>query len=248
MHRSISLVAAGFFLVTLLGCGELRELRRQNASLKASLHTAELARNQFRDSASLLEQENAGLAGKLAKAQASESTLTGLLGKLEQAQLERQKQLAELKDLVATITGMDAVQGPEGTIIRMENQILFASGKADLTPEAQQTLDGTLVAYMRKHAGQKIRIDGHTDGQPIKVSPYDDNFHLAFMRANAVRRYLVSKDVAVEDMYAVAFGPNRPRVPPVEPMADMPENRRVEILVVPPAGKSMEEILDEFVK
>ena len=248
MRRSISLVAVGCLSLTRVGCGELRQLRRENSALKASVQTAQSDNQRLRTNAGLLQQESADLTAKLTAAKVSETDLTKLLDSLKAEQEAKQKQVAELQAMVQGITGMHAEEGLEGTFIRMENQILFAAGQAELTPEAQQTLDATLVAYLKQHAGQKIRIDGHTDGQPIKVSSQLDNWELAAKRANAVRRYLASQGVPEEDMNIVGFGPNKPRVAPPSQTADVPDNRRVEILIVPPAGKSMEEILQQFVK
>ena len=106
------------------------------------------------------------------------------------------------------------------------------------------------MAYLRKNVRrndqQLIRVDGHSDGEPIKHSQWKDNYHLSAMRAHAVMQYLASQGVPAQNMYIVGFGPNRPLVEPVEPEAPMPKNRRVEILLVPQAQRSIEQILEQF--
>jgi chemotaxis protein MotB len=184
----------------------------------------------------------------LKKAKAKERDLNELLGKLQQAQQEREQQLKELQALVRDMGGMSVQSRPEGDYIVIENTILFDPGKIDLSEKARKTLDSTVVAYLKKNADQMVRIDGHTDGVPIQHSAWKDNYHLGAMRAHSVMSYLMSKGIPPERMAIVGYGPNRPLVKPAQPKADTPKNRRVEILIVPKAHKSIEEILDEFQK
>ena len=239
-------MTAGICLLTLLGCGELRELRKQNAVLKSGLQQRDKERDRLLERARLLGMENKELAEELAKAKEKERDHLQLLGQLHRAQEEREEQLRELQEMVKDISGVHVVRRSEGSFIVIENEILFASGKADLTAGAKSTLDSTVVAYLEKHPGQQIRIDGHTDGQPIKASPWKDNYHLAAMRAHAVMQYLASKGIPKRQMHIVGFGMNRPLLEPEEPTAPMAENRRVEILLVPEAGRGIEDILKEF--
>ena len=242
----MSLIATGICLSMLLGCTELKDLRKQNASLKSRLLQCESERDSLQERADLLGEESENLAESLTKAKEKERALLELVGKFQREQEEREKKLAELREMVKDIVGVNVVSRPEGTYIVLENAILFEAGEVELTQSAKETLDTAVVAYLKKNRGQQIRIDGHTDGQPIRVSPWQDNYHLAAMRALSVMRYLGTKGIPQKDMYVAGFGMNRPLVEPKEATDDMPKNRRVEILLIPEAGQGVEGLLKEF--
>jgi chemotaxis protein MotB len=153
---------------------------------------------------------------------------------------------------VRKVSGMSIEERPEGNFIVIENSILFESGEIELSDPARQTLSNTVVGYLqdrlREHPEQQIRIDGHTDGEPISASGWKSNYHLAAMRAHSVMAYLASQGIPTSNMYIVGFGPNSPRVEPPEPTAPVAENRRVEILVAPRRAEGIEERLQEFLQ
>ncbi|MHC5068714.1 MAG: SUMF1/EgtB/PvdO family nonheme iron enzyme, partial [Planctomycetota bacterium] len=72
-------------------------------------------------------------------------------------------------------------------VITMTNDILFAAGSATLTKQAGSSLDQVAKLIQQKHAGQFLRIEGHTDSDPIKRSKdkWEDNWHLAGGRARS---------------------------------------------------------------
>jgi len=237
-------VVAG--LPLLFGCADTDKLRREKSLLENQLQVCDKERSRLSERCGLLEAQVGTLEAELKKSKAKERDLNELLAKLQQAQQERESQLKELQALVRDMGGMSVESRPEGDYIVIENAILFAAGKTELSDPARKTLDSTVIAYLKKHPDQLARIDGHTDGVPIQHSNWQDNYHLGAMRALSVMKYLASKGIPAERMYIVGFGPNRPLVKPAKPTADTPKNRRVEILIVPKAHKSIEQILDEF--
>ena len=74
--------------------------------------------------------------------------------------------------------------------------------------------------------GKQIRVEGHTDSDPIKVSRWKSNQELSVARADAVKKYLVSKGVDANEVSVAGFGSDRPK------SSDKAQNRRVEIVVV----------------
>ena len=89
--------------------------------------------------------------------------------------------------------------------------------------------------FLLKSDGRKLRIDGHTDGQPLKATKgkWGNNYRLAAERALAVREYLAGRGVPAGDMIVAGYGPNAPAVDPTAPEAEEPANRRVEIFIIP---------------
>jgi len=238
------LVVLAAFALTALGCS-CKRWRQAHDDLATKLGESRTAERELAKDLALREQDVGQLAEDLERAQAQIRDMALLLEEGEQAKAEREKRINWLEDLVKLREDIDVVKRPEGYFLVVPNSILFQSGKIELMADAKSALDSTILEYMRRFPDQVIRIDGHTDGQPIKVSPWIDNDHLSLMRAHAVKRHLVSSGVDPKRMYVAGFGANWPSV---EPPADDPakaisENRRVEFFLVPPALQSGAEIV-----
>ena len=122
--------------------------------------------------------------------------------------------------------------GPGGNL-KTSSDILFDSGKIDLKPQGQQALQ-EIAGKLKEILTDKrvmLRVDGHTDGQPIKLSGWKDNLHLSLMRARAVVAYLASQGIPAEAMCAAGFGEFHP-VADNTSREGMSKNRRVELLLM----------------
>jgi len=79
--------------------------------------------------------------------------------------------------------------------VTLIDKILFASGKAEITPEGQDIL--TRVGKMLKNtSGKIIRVEGHTDN--VRIHPrlkkkYASNWELSSARATVVVKHLQDK-------------------------------------------------------
>jgi OmpA-OmpF porin, OOP family len=106
--------------------------------------------------------------------------------------------------------------------------ITFATDSADLTAEAQATLDVVAKALQSDTlAGETFRIEGHADPRGSD----EHNVRLSQARAEAVSRYLVERrSVLPERLSALGKGSSEP-LNKREP--DAPENRRVSVIAVP---------------
>jgi len=103
----------------------------------------------------------------------------------------------------------------------------FASGSADLTPQARQTLDQLGKALSSSDLAQyHFRIEGHTD----TVGSADFNKALSQQRADAVAAYLESKfGVNQSRLQAVGMG-EEGLVVPTPPNTPNEKNRRVAVV------------------
>ncbi len=135
----------------------------------------------------------------------------------------RVKRLEELK-------GITTRETRRGILIRLENEVLFDSGKADIKPAAIQSLDK--IAEILKDIPNSIRVEGHTDNIPINTERFPSNWELSTQRALAVVSYLIEK-VGIDParLSAAGYGESRPLVAN-DSAAARARNRRVEILVV----------------
>lgn len=104
----------------------------------------------------------------------------------------------------------------------------FASGSADLTPEA--------IAIMQQIAGvnaendSEITVSGHTDDVPLIFgSRYRDNWDLAAARSASVVQSLSADGVITDNrLEAISYGESRP-VDNNDTAAGRSKNRRIEI-------------------
>jgi len=122
--------------------------------------------------------------------------------------------------------------------IEIKNDVLFPSGSATLTPQA----DGTVRKLGNALAGipNPIFVEGHTDNVPISRVIFPSNWELSAARASAVIRLLAAGGVQPTQMSALGLGEYRPTQSnsTVEGRA---ANRRVILAVLAPerAGQSL---------
>ena len=233
MLKQVLTVVLGLSIVSLTGCARLRELEDQNATLLARVQVLDGANQELETTKARNEKEIAGLRDEVAQRDTKLREYQGMVESLEARQRKLEENRKRLEKLAKDLGDfVRLIERGESSFIAMESEILFGSGKHELLPDAKKGLD-EIARYLQANRALKIRIDGHTDGEPIRASGYEDNWHLACMRALAVRRYLASKGVAAERMFVAGFGPSVPLVAPPNPTAAVEENRRVEILIRP---------------
>jgi outer membrane protein OmpA-like peptidoglycan-associated protein len=100
--------------------------------------------------------------------------------------------------------------------------ITFATGKADITPESENTLRKALKT-LTTYPDISVEIAGHTDN----VGSESSNQKLSQKRANAVRDWLVRQGVDPSRITAVGYGESKPVAPNDTPEGRQ-KNRRIE--------------------
>lgn len=113
------------------------------------------------------------------------------------------------------------------TTMHLPSDVFFGSGQALLLPEAKKSLAKVIAALKKDYAAKPIRIEGHTDSDPIHKSKWKSNQELSEKRAEAVRDYLVSKGVPANRITTEGLGDTKPKSKAVKK-----ENRRVELVVL----------------
>lgn len=132
----------------------------------------------------------------------------------------------------------EIINSDEGMIgYRGEGDIFFTSGQDQLTTKGKAAMDQIFARL--QDTEYPIRIDGHTDTDPI-VRTKDKwprgNIMLAAHRAMSVRDYLISKGIAKERITIASFGPFKP-ISMGNDKASKAKNRRVEIMLKVAEGK-----------
>ena len=143
---------------------------------------------------------------------------------------EQKKRIADLlarygEGSATAVTGVELVPTAEGYAFRVAGGVLFASGQNTLTEQGRSTLSqlaGSLAA-------RRVRVEGHTDDQPIVRSRWGTNLRLSVERALSVADYLIEAEGLPADQVSVAgYGEHRPAVEGSSEDARQ-KNRRVEI-------------------
>jgi chemotaxis protein MotB len=114
------------------------------------------------------------------------------------------------------------------------SDVLFDTGSADLKPGAYVELD-KLVTALKTIQGNippdiawVMRVDGHTDINPISTPEFPSNWELSSARAISVVRYLMSQGIAPQHLVAAGFGEFQPIDARTSPDA-LARNRRIEL-------------------
>lgn len=112
--------------------------------------------------------------------------------------------------------------------IELKDSILFSSGSADTSDQAQKIFDE--IAGILKNYSNPVQVEGFTDNIPIKSMKYPTNWELSTARASAIVKYLASKGVAPERLSAVGYGEYQP-VAANDTDQGRAQNRRVAIMI-----------------
>ncbi len=123
-------------------------------------------------------------------------------------------------------------QTPEGLIISLRELGFFNSGEATLLPGAADKLRGTARVLMQHGLG--VRVEGHSDNQPIHTATFDSNWELSAARAISVLSLLLNEMGFPPDKLSVAgYGPYHP-VADNATAEGRRMNRRVDLVVIAP--------------
>jgi len=152
---------------------------------------------------------------------------------------------AELSKQLSTVLG-DAIdrkeivmqQTPDGLIISLRELGFFKSGQAKLLPGAADKLART-AAVLMSH-GLEVRVEGHSDDQPIHNTLFSSNWELSTARAMSVLSMLVDHAGFPATKISVAgYGPYHP-VDTNDTAEGRRQNRRVDLVVLSPRSKEEE--------
>ena len=152
-----------------------------------------------------------------AEAEASRARDTAAASEREKAELRDR-----LRQQLSVI--LETRETARGLIVNLSD-VLFDTAKATLKPGAREKLarvSGILVT----HPDLKLEIEGHTDS----VGSDSYNQSLSERRAESVRSYLVSQNIAAQTITMAGFGESRP-VATNDTAAGRQQNRRVELVV-----------------
>jgi len=118
-------------------------------------------------------------------------------------------------------------------VATLSSDILFKPGSSILSDQSKKALDDVVNVIKRDYPNARVRVEGHTDSQPIRRSKAEnkDNWDLSGNRAQAVLHYLISKGLTEDKLGFAGYGMVRP-VADNSSASSQARNRRVEIVVI----------------
>jgi len=108
-----------------------------------------------------------------------------------------------------------------------DDSMKFPVAKATLSPEAKARLDAFVDKLKTDNRNVYVEIQGHTDASGSKAA----NYRLGEERAEAVRRYLNEKGVALNRINTISYGSDQPAAPNNKRIGRQ-ANRRVVLIVL----------------
>jgi chemotaxis protein MotB len=230
---------------------QLKDLKIQNdrqqkriAELESEVQTATLQAEQMKRQLdalggksgiemSAMQQKIAALEEDIAKKKALiEAMQKQLLGGVQlPAELSTMlEEWAKGSDLVT----FDANRG----IVKFKSDLLFEKGSDEVAPAASSSVKA-LCGILNTEQGKDfdIIIAGHTDDLPIlkpdTKAKHPSNWYLSAHRAISILEVMTGAGIVSERVSVRGFGEFRPIVPNDPGKKGNPQNRRVEIYIVP---------------
>jgi len=199
-------------MVLFTGCAELKNLREEKIAMTQRIGELQRERDDLDSRYNLSEQEKARLIEER--------------DRLENARRSMEERLKGTGVTVRIKEGKIAVMIP--------SSILFNSGQAVLKESAKSSLTKVCDVLKKDFPNGAIRIEGHTDSDPIKRTKnlYASNWELSVMRAANVLHFLEDKcHLDPKKLYIAGFGEYQP-VTSNKNKEGKIKNRRVEIVVL----------------
>ncbi len=199
-------------MVLFVGCAELKSLREERVVMNQRIEELQRERDDLDSRYNLSEQEKAELIEER--------------DRLENARRSMEERLSG--------TGA-SVRIKEGKIsVMLPSSILFNSGQTKLKKAAKNSLKKVCNVLKKDFPNATIRIEGHTDSDPLKRTKnvYKSNWELSALRASNVLHYLVdSCRLDPKKLYIAGFGKHQP-VASNKSKGGKKKNRRVEIVIL----------------
>jgi chemotaxis protein MotB len=134
---------------------------------------------------------------------------------------------------------LELFEDRRGLVLAIPEAGSFDTGKADLTPVAQELM--RRIAVVLADLPNAIRVEGHTDDTPIRTARFESNWDLSTGRATTVVAFFIEHSgIAADRLSAAGYSQYRPRGSN-DSVAGRARNRRVDVVVLNVATAAAEE-------
>jgi chemotaxis protein MotB len=175
---------------------QIAALRRQIAALNEALEAAE-----GRDQDSKTQIADLGRRLNVALAQ-----------RVQELARYRSEFFGRLRQILSQRSDIRVV----GDRFVFQSEVLFPKGSAEINPAGRPELDKLALAMKQleteipQDLAWVLRVDGHTDTDPIQTSAFSSNWELSAARAIAVVKELIAQGVSPNRLVAAGFGEFQP--------------------------------------
>jgi flagellar motor protein MotB len=212
----------GAGLVLTVGCrsaktDRIRYLEAENA--KVAAENRELSDGVAAERAAMLKEE--------ARREAAEAELRATRARMDILNANRRSLSDDLSGEKGVAVGVDA-NGSDQILI--SSDITFRPGQATLTSGAEKTL-AEVARVLKERPYRAIRIEGHTDSDPIRKSGWASNKALSLERARMVQGALTRSGIPTSAIQVEGRGADDP-IAENTTAAGKAQNRRVVITVL----------------
>ena len=213
-------------------------LDKEKAISSEALAKVELLNQQIAAMRRQLQSLNALLTDAETRNRASEAQIADLGKRLNSALAQRVQELTRyrseffgrLRQILSQRSDILVV----GDRFVFQAEVLFEKGQAALNPEGETEM--AKLADALKQLEREIptdiawvlRVDGHTDVDPIQSVQFRSNWELSSARAIAVVNFLISNGVTPQHLVAAGFGEFQP-IDPGSTEEAKSRNRRIEL-------------------
>jgi chemotaxis protein MotB len=195
-------------------------LDKEKALSSEALSQVELLNQQIAAMRRQLAQLNSILTDAETRNKSSEAQIADLGKRLNSALAQRVQELSRyrseffgrLRQILSQRSDILVV----GDRFVFQSEVLFAKGDAEISPLGQEEMLKLADALRQLEAeipadiAWVLRVDGHTDIDPIKSPFFQSNWELSSARAIAVVKYLIAQGIAPKHLVAAGFGEFQP--------------------------------------
>jgi chemotaxis protein MotB len=214
------------------------QLDKEKSLTSEALSQIELLNQQIAAMRRQLAQLNSILTDAETRNKSSEAQIADLGKRLNSALAQRVQELSRyrseffgrLRQILSQRSDILVV----GDRFVFQSEVLFAKGDAEISALGQDEMlklaDALrqLEAEIPQDIAWVLRVDGHTDIDPIRSPLFQSNWELSSARAIAVVKYLIAQGIAPKHLVAAGFGEFQPLDVGTSEDAKS-QNRRIEL-------------------
>jgi outer membrane protein OmpA-like peptidoglycan-associated protein len=227
-------------ILVLSGCATKKYVRQQVDTLRPGIQEAQ---NAGKENAERIDAVDKRAQEGITAAQTAAQAADQKAGKAEQdAQTAQNSAQAADRKADTANQGVQQANNRIGTLeTRVSNidnytqsetqTIVFPLNSASLSAQAKSTLDQVAGGVSGQNSGYMLELEGYTDG----TGSEQYNIGLSQRRAEAVERYLVTKNIPLFRMAIVGLGKENP-IADNKTRDGRAQNRRVEVRVLKSAA------------
>ncbi len=208
---------------------------QQDAALQrseAERRAAEAERERLQRAAAAADEARRQAEREAAAAQAARMDAERQAREAAERAAAAERQLREsVEELGRVIANVSGVRETERGLLLTLGQGLFATGQTGLSQAARADM-GRIAAVLGRFPDRAILVEGHTDATGSEAT----NQRVSDQRANSVRAALIAEGIDPNRITAVGYGLSRP-VADNSTASGRAQNRRVDIVVLKPAGE-----------